>query len=194
MKEHRLELADIFRTHQKDFLNRWSRVLSRQQRKALHDIRHCRTAALGGHLQQCHRCGHRVILYNPGPHRHCPKCQAMAPARWLQQRQAELLPIPYFHVVFTLPQQIGQLALPNAKLIYTLLFRAASQTLLETAAEPRLLGASIEKAARIDWVVHVQPPFGGPERVLQYLARYTHRVAISNHRLRSLEPGRVTFE
>ena len=284
MKEHRLELADIFRTHQKDFLARWNRVLSRQQRKALRDIRDCRTAALGGHLQQCDRCGHRVILYNSCRNRHCPKCQAMARARWLQQRQTELLPVPYFHVVFTLPQQIGPLALQNAKQIYTILFRAASQTLLETAADPRLLGASIgflavlhtwgqnlhlhphlhcvvpgggisidgsrwitcpkssfflpvrvlshrfrkkflrqlcrafrkgmlclsgelrpladpaafrtlcEKAARIDWVVHVKPPFGGPERVLKYLARYTHRVAISNHRLRSLEQGRVTFE
>jgi hypothetical protein len=284
MKEHRLDLADIFRTHQKDFLARWSHVLSRQQRKALRAIRDCRTAALGGHLQQCDRCGHRVILYNSCRNRHCPKCQAMARARWLQQRQAELLPVPYFHVVFTLPQQVGQLALQNAKQIYTILFRAASQTLLETAAEPRLLGASIgflavlhtwgqnlhlhphlhcvvpgggispdgsrwircrkssfflpvrllsrrfrkkflrqlgqafrygrlrfsgelrsladlavfrtlcEKAARIDWVVHVKPPFGGPQRVLKYLARYTHRVAISNHRLRSLEQGRVTFE
>jgi hypothetical protein len=284
MKEHRLDLADIFRTHQKDFLARWSHVLSRQQRKALRAIRDCRTAALGGHLQQCDRCGHRVILYNSCRNRHCPKCQAMARARWLQQRQAELLPVPYFHVVFTLPQQVGQLALQNAKQIYTLLFRAASQTLLETAAEPRLLGASIgflailhtwgqnlhlhphlhcvvpgggispdgsrwircrkssfflpvrllsrrfrkkflrqlgqafrygrlrfsgelrcladpavfrtlcEKAARIDWVVHVKPPFGGPQRVLKYLARYTHRVAISNHRLRSLQQGRVTFE
>jgi hypothetical protein len=284
MKEHRLDLADIFRTHQKDFLARWSHVLSRQQRKALRAIRDCRTAALGGHLQQCDRCGHRVILYNSCRNRHCPKCQAMARARWLQQRQAELLPVPYFHVVFTLPQQVGQLALQNAKQIYTILFRAASQTLLETAAEPRLLGASIgflavlhtwgqnlhlhphlhcvvpgggispdgsrwircrkssfflpvrllsrrfrkkflrqlgqafrygrlrfsgelrsladlavfrtlcEKAARIDWVVHVKPPFGGPQCVLKYLARYTHRVAISNHRLRSLEQGRVAFE
>ena len=284
MKEHRLELADIFRTHQKDFLDRWNRVLSRHQRKALRDLRDCRTAALGGHLQECDRCGHRVILYNSCRNRHCPKCQAMARARWLQQRQAELLPVPYFHVVFTLPQQIGQLALHNAKQIYTILFRAASQTLLETAAAPRLLGASIgflavlhtwgqnlhlhphlhcvvpgggisldgsrwitcrkssfflpvrllshrfrqkflrqleqafrsgmlrlcgelrpladlaafrtlcEKAARSKWVVHVKPPFGGPERVLKYLARYTHRVAISNHRLQSLEQGRVTFE
>jgi hypothetical protein len=208
----------------------------------------------------------------------------MARARWLQQRQAELLPVPYFHVVFTLPQQIGQLALQNAKLIYTLLFQTASRTLLNTAAEPRLLGASIgflavlhtwgqnlhlhphlhcivpgggisldgsrwiacrkssfflpmrllsrrfrkmflralgrvfrkgalllsgelrslaepaafqalcDQAADRDWVVHVKPPFGGPERVLKYLARYTHRVAISNARLRSLENGRVTFD
>ncbi len=115
MKDHRLELADIFRTHQEDFLARWNPVLSRQQRRALRDIRDCRTAVLGGHLQQCDRCGHRVILYNSCRNRHCPKCQATARARWLAQRQAELLPVPYFHVVFTLPQQIGRLALQNAK-------------------------------------------------------------------------------
>ena len=143
MKEHRLELADIFRTHQKDFLARWNPVLSRQQKRALRDIRDCRTAALGGHLHECDRCGHRVILYNSCRNRHCPKCQATARARWLAQRQAELLPVPYFHVVFTLPQQIGRLAIQNAKPIYTILFRAAAQTLLETAADPRLLGASI---------------------------------------------------
>ena len=284
MKEHRLELADIFRTHQEDFRARWNPVLSRQQRRALRDIRDCRTAVLSGHLQQCNRCGHRVILYNSCRNRHCPKCQATARARWLAQRQAELLPVPYFHVVFTLPQQIGRLAPQNAKPIYNILFRAAAQTLLETAADPRLLGASIgflavlhtwgqnlhlhphlhcvvpgggisldgsrwiacpkssfflpvrvlsrrfrkkflrqlgralrkgtlrfsgellplaepaafralcEKAAQIEWVVHVKPPFGGPQRVLKYLARYTHRVAISNHRLQSLENGRVTFE
>jgi hypothetical protein len=284
MKTHRPELADVFRIHQRDFLRRWNRTLSRHQRKALRDIRDCRTAALGGHLQQCDRCGHRVVLYNSCRNRHCPKCQATARARWLAQRQAELLPVPYFHVVFTLPDQIGRLALQNAKPIYTILFRAASRTLLETAADPRLLGASIgflavlhtwgqnlhlhphlhcvvpgggispdgsrwiacrkssfflpvrvlsrrfrkkflrqlgqafrkgkfrlfgelqsltepaafqllcEKASEIEWVVHVKPPFGGPQRVLKYLARYTHRVAISNHRLRSLENGRVSFE
>jgi hypothetical protein len=284
VKAHRPELADVFRTHQSDFLARWNRVLSRQQRKALKDLQNCRTAALGGHLHQCDRCGHRVILYNSCRNRHCPKCQATARARWLEQRQAELLPVPYFHVVFTLPQQIGQLALQNARRIYNILFRAAAQTLLETAADPRLLGASIgflavlhtwgqnlhlhphlhcvvpgggispdgarwiacrkdsfflphlvlshrfrkkflwqlrqafrhgvlrfdgelqslaspaafqalcEKANEMEWVVHVKPPFGGPERVLKYLARYTHRVAISNHRLRALEDGRVSFE
>jgi hypothetical protein len=284
VKAHRPELADIFRTHQNDFLARWNPVLSREQRKALRDIRDCRTAALGGHLHKCDRCGHRVILYNSCRNRHCPKCQTTARARWLEQRQAELLPVPYFHVVFTLPQQIGRLALQNARILYNILFRAAAQTLLETAADPRLLGASIgflavlhtwgqnlhlhphlhcvvpgggispdgsrwiacrkdsfflphlvlshrfrkkflsqlrqafrhgtlhftgelrslaspaafealcEKAAEIEWVVHVKPPFGGPHCVLKYLARYTHRVAISNHRLRALENGYVSFE
>lgn len=284
MKPHRLELADVFRTHQDDFLARWNPVLSRQQRRALRDIRDCRTAVLGGHLHECDRCGHRVILYNSCRNRHCPKCQASARARWLAQRETELLPVPYFHVVFTLPQQIGHLALQNARPIYNILFRAAAQTLLETAADPRLLGASIgflavlhtwgqnlhlhphlhcvvpgggiapdgsrwiacrkdsfflpylllsqrfrkkflsqlrqafrhgvlrftgelrslaspaafealcEKAANIEWVVHIKPPFGGPRLVLKYLARYTHRVAISNHRLRTLQDGRVSFE
>ena len=283
MKPHQLELADIFCAHQEDFLARWNPVLSREQRRALRDIRDCRTAALGGHLHQCDQCGHRVILYNSCRNRHCPKCQATARARWLAQRETELLPVPYFHVVFTLPQELAHLALQNPKQIYTILFRAASQTLLEIAADPKHLGASIgflavlhtwgqnlhlhphlhcvvpgggispdgsrwiacrksfflpvrvlsrmfrkkflrylrnafrqgglhfsgalqsladppafqllcQKAAAIEWVVHAKPPFGGPQRVLKYLARYTHRVAISNHRLRSLENGRVSFD
>jgi hypothetical protein len=258
-------------------------VLSREQRRALRDIRDCRTAVLGGHLQQCDQCGHRVNVYNSCRNRHCPKCQATARAKWLAQRQAELLPAPYFHVVFTLPPQMGRLALQNAKLIYGLLFRAASQTLLEIAADPKHLGASIgflavlhtwgqnlrlhphlhcivpgggispdgsrwiacrksfflpvrvlsrlfrkkflrslraafrkddlhfagdlrdlaepaafrslcQQAVRNEWVVYAKPPFGGPERVLKYLARYTHRVAISNHRLRTLENARVSFD
>jgi putative transposase/transposase-like zinc-binding protein len=282
MTHPRLELADVIRTHQRDFLARWNHVLSREQKKALRNLRDCRTAALGGHLQQCDRCGHRVLLYNSCRNRHCNKCQATARARWLAQRQTELLPVPYFHVVFTLPQHIARLALQNAKQIYTILFRAASETMLTTAADPRHLGASIgflavlhtwgqnlhlhphlhcvvpgggispdgsrwiacrksfflpvrvlsrlfrkkflkslrsafckgalrlfgelaslkqptafralcHQAARIEWVVYAKPPFGGPERVLKYLARYTHRVAISNHRLQSLEDGRVSF-
>ncbi|HEV2464856.1 MAG TPA: IS91 family transposase [Acidobacteriaceae bacterium] len=277
-------MADIVRTHHGPLLARWNHVLSREQRKALGDIRDCRSAALGGRVEQCDRCGHRVILYNSCRNRHCPKCQAQARARWLAQRESELLPVPYFHVVFTLPSQIGRLALQNPKQIYTILFRCAARTLLDAAAEPRLLGASIgflavlhtwgqnlhlhphlhcvvpgggisldgtrwigcpkssfflpvrllshrfrtsflrslrrafrkgalrfhgelqalsepaafltlcDQAAAIDWVVHIKPPFGGPRRVLKYLARYTHRVAISNHRLRSLENGRVRFE
>ena len=277
-------MADIVRTHQADLLARWNHVLSREQRKALRDIRDCRTAALGGRVKQCDQCGHRVILYNSCRNRHCPKCQATARARWLAQREAELLPVPYFHVVFTLPSQIGRLALQNPRQIYAILFRTAAQTLLKTAADPRLLGASIgflavlhtwgqnlhlhphlhcvvpgggisldgsrwigcrkssfflpvrllshrfrkaflrslsrafrqgalhfygelkalseprafqtlcQQAAALDWVVHVKPPFGGPRRVLKYLARYTHRVAISNHRLHSLQNGRVHFE
>jgi len=277
-------MADIVRTHHADLLARWNHVLSREQRKALRNIRDCRSAALGGRVQQCDRCGHRVILYNSCRNRHCPKCQAQARARWLSQRESELLPVPYFHVIFTLPSQIGRLALQNPRQIYAILFRTAAATLLGAAADPRLLGASIgflavlhtwgqnlhlhphlhcvvpgggisldgsrwigcrkssfflpvhylshhfrerflhslkrafqkgslrfygdlaslaepaafaalcEKAEALQWVVHVKPPFGGPRRVLKYLARYTHRVAISNHRLRSLEDGHVSFE
>jgi hypothetical protein len=284
MSKHRLEVADVFRTHQADFLTRWGRVLSRQQRKAFENIRDCRTAALGGHVEHYDPCGHHLISYNSCRNRNCPKCQAAARAQWLAERQAELLPVEeYFHVVFTMPQQIAHLALQNADEIYRILFRAASETLLTIAADPRLLGAAIgflavlhtwgqnlhihphvhcvvpgggissdgsrwiacrksfflpsrvlsrlfrkkfliylrkafrkgklrfhgeleplvkppafqamcEKAGKIEWVVYAKRPFGGPEQVLKYLARYTHRVAISNSRLLALQDGRVTFQ
>jgi hypothetical protein len=286
MKEHRLEVADVFRTYEKDFFARWGHVLSPHQKKAFEAIRDCRTAALGGHVEsveQCDACGHLAISYNSCRDRHCPKCQAMARAKWLADRQTELLPVPYFHVVFTLPEEIGRLALQNAREIYGILFRAAAETLLTIAADPRRLGAAIgflavlhtwgqnlhlhphlhcvvpggglssdgdgwigcrkqsfflpvqvlssrfrnlfltylqkafeedrlgfygelaalSKPARFDalchrmkrikWVVFVKPPFGGPQQVLKYLARYTHRVAISNSRLLSMEDGCVTF-
>jgi hypothetical protein len=287
MSQDRLEVADVFRKYESAFFAQWGHVLSPQQRKAFEAIRDCRTAALGGHVEyveQCDECGHRVISYNSCRNRHCPKCQATARAKWLAERQAELLPVAYFHVVFTLPQKIGGLALQNAREIYSILFRAASETLLTIAADPKRLGAAIgflavlhtwgqnlhlhphlhcvvpgggispdgaswigcrkksfflpvevlssrfrkvflsylrkafqegklrfhgemaglakpaafetlcSEAERIKWVVHAKPPFGGPEQVLKYLARYTHRVAISNRRLLSMEDGRVTFE
>ena len=286
MTEHRLEVADVFRTYGDDFLARWERVVSRPQRKAFDDIRACRTAALGGHVDQCDRCGHCAISYNSCRNRSCPKCQGAARAQWLAEREAELLPVEYFHVVFTLPQQIARMALQNARRIYSILFRAVAETLLTIAADPQHLGAAIgflavlhswgqnlhlhphihcvvpgggispdhsrwipcrryrksfflpgqvlsrcfrkrfllhlrksfqqgklqfhgelewlaqpaafgalcQKAEGVDWVVYVKPPFGGPAQVLKYLARYTHRVAISNRRLLSMENGRVTFE
>ncbi len=282
MSEHRLEVADVFRTYEKDFFAQWGQVLSPQQRKAFQAIRDCRTAALGGHVEQCDECGHRVISYNSCRDRHCPKCQATSRAKWLAAREAELLPVPYFHVVFTLPQKIGGLALQNAREIYRILFRAVSETLLTIAADPRRLGAAIgflavlhtwgqnlhlhphlhcvvpgggigagarwvgcrksfflpvrvlsrlfrkkflihlrkafrkgklrfhgemaaltnpatfealcRQAGLIEWVVYAKPPFGGPRHVLKYLARYTHRVAISNRRLLSLQDGKVTFQ
>jgi Putative transposase/Transposase zinc-binding domain len=287
MREHRLEVADVFRTYQKEFFAQWGHVLGPHQRKAFEAIRDCRTAALGGHVEyveQCDTCGHLVISNNTCRDRHCPKCQALARAKWLAERETELLPVPYFHVVFTLPQKIGGLALQNAREIYGILFRAASETLLTIAADPKRLGAAIgflevlhtwgqnlhlhphlhcvvpgggispdrdrwigckkksfflpvkvlssrfrrlfliylrkaflegrlrfhgemaglaqpttfealcRQAGRIKWVIFVKPPFGGPEQVLKYLARYTHRVAISNRRLLSMEDGRVTFE
>jgi Putative transposase/Transposase zinc-binding domain len=286
MSQHRPEVADVFRTYEKDFFARWGHVLSPHQRKAFAAIRDCRTAALGGHVEyveQCDECGHRVISYNSCRNRHCPKCQASARAKWLTEREAELLPVPYFHVVFTLPVTIGGLARQNAREIYGILFRAASETLLTIAADPKRLGAAIgflavlhtwgqnlnlhphlhcvvpgggigpdgaswvgcrkqsfflpvhvlgvrfrnvfltylrktfhegklrfhgemaalakpaafeamcRRAQRKKWVVHSKPPFGGPQQVLKYLARYTHRVAISNSRIVSMEHGRVTF-
>jgi hypothetical protein len=287
MRERRLEVADVFRTYEKEFFAQWGHVLGPHQRKAFEAIRDCRTAALGGHVEyveQCDTCGHRVISYNSCRDRHCPKCQALARAKWLAERETELVPVPYFHIVFTLPQKIGGLALQNAREIYGILFRAASETLLTISADPKRLGAAIgflavlhtwgqnlhlhphlhcvvpgggispdglhwigckkksfflpvgvlssrfrnlfliclrkafqagrlkfhgemavlaspaafealcRQARRIKWVVFVKPPFGGPEQVLKYLARYTHRVAISNRRLVSMEEGQVTFE
>lgn len=282
MNEHRLELADVFRTHETDFLRAWGAVLSHPHKKALRDIRDCRTPALGGHLEE-YDCGHRIILYNSCRSRYCPKCQAMARAHWLAEREKELLPVPYFHVIFTLPQEIGRLALQNPRQIYSILFRAVSETLLTIAADPKRLGAAIgflavlhtwgqnlhihphihcvvpgggiapdgshwiacrksfflyvgalsalfrkkfliylreafrqgklrfhgelaplaqldafealcHKAGKIKWVAYAKAPFGGPEQVLKYLARYTHRVAISNSRLVSLENSHVTFQ
>ena len=286
MREQGLELADVFRRYEGDFFARWGHVLDAHQRKAFEAIRDCRTAALGGHVEyveQCDTCGHQVISYNSCRDRHCPKCQAMARAKWLADRQTELLPVPYFHVVFALPQQIGGLALQNAREIYRILFRAVSETLLTIAADPKHLGAAIgflavlhtwgqnlhlhphlhcvvpgggigpdgsswvgcrpsfflpvrvlsrlfrnkflsylreafregklqfhgemaqlampdafedlcRQAATIEWVVYAKPPFGGPEQVLKYLARYTHRVAISNSRILSIDGGKVTFK
>jgi len=287
MREHRLEVADVFRTHEKEFFAQWGPVLGSHQRKAFRAIRDCRTAALGAHaefVEQCDTCGHRAIAYNSCRNRHCPKCQPSARARWLADREAELLPVPYFHVVFTLPGRIGELALQNPREIYGILFHAASETLLSIAADPQRLGAAIgflavlhtwgqnlhlhphlhcvvpggglgpngakwipcrkyffflpvrvlsrrfrnlfllylrrafrdrklkfhgemsglnqpaaledlcRHARRTEWVVFAKPPFGGPEQVLKYLARYTHRVAISNRRLSSMEEGRVSFQ
>src|ERR1700738_201315 len=146
MSEHRLEVADGFRKYGSDFFAQWGHVLGAHQRKAFEAIRDCRTAALGGHVEyveQCDTCGHRLISYNSCRHRHCPHCQAMSRAKWLAEREAELLPVPYFHVVFTLPQKIGGLALQNAREIYRILFRAVSETLLTIAADPKHLGAAI---------------------------------------------------
>src|ERR1035438_7301582 len=142
----RPEVADIFRTYEKDFFARWGHVLNPQQRKAFAAIRDCRTAALGGHVEyveQCDTFGHLAISYNSCRNRSCPKCQAMARAKWLAAREGELLPVPYFHVVFTLPREIGTLALQNAREIYNILFRAASETLLTIAADPKRLGAAV---------------------------------------------------
>jgi hypothetical protein len=278
-----LEVADLVRTAGTPFIERNRHWLRWAHIKVLLAIARCRTAALGGHIDECTRCGHRAaISYNSCRNRHCPKCQTSARERWIQARCRELLPSPYVHVVFTLPPQLASLALQNKKVIYGLLLRASAETLLEVARNPRHLGAEIGffsvlhtwnqklqlhphvhcvipagglsldrtrwvrsrprfflpiqvlrrvfrgkfvaglKSAfqqeqlhlsgnlaflaepkifaswlrplfRKDWIVYCKPPFGGPEYVLHYLGRYTHRVAISNHRLISFEGGQVTF-
>jgi hypothetical protein len=136
-----LEVADIFRQHGYDF--RLTHTLLPEQRRVMRAIERCRTASLGGHVEQCDACGHQRIAYNSCRNRHCPKCQSLAKARWLQARLDELLPVEYFHVVFTLPEQLASVALQNKRVVYNLLFSAASETLRTIAADPRHLGADI---------------------------------------------------
>jgi hypothetical protein len=278
-----LEVADIVRAHGEEFRQAHAASLSAAQKRVLRAIETCRTAALGGHLERCDQCGHERNAYNSCANRHCPKCQSLARAEWLEKRRAELLPVEYHHVVFTLPGRLTALALQNKKQMYGLLFRATAETLLSIAADQKHLGAHIgffcilhswgqtlthhphlhcvvpgggislngsrwvacrrphfflpvrvlscrfrrlylrylEQAytagklqfhgelrylsepqafarylaplRKIKWVVYSKPPFGGPERVLDYLGRYTHRVAISNNRLKELKDGQVTF-
>ena len=138
-----LEVADIVRAQGNRFIENNRRWISALHCKVLRAIAHCRTAALGGHRDQCPRCGHRAISYNSCRNRHCPKCQNGARDKWLAARQHELLAVPYVHVVFTLPHQLSQLMLQNKKVLYDLLFRASAETLLEVAADPKHLGAQI---------------------------------------------------
>lgn len=276
-----LELADIFREHGPAY--RQSRSLPRDQLRVMRAIEICRTAALGGHLEKCSDCSHTRNSYNSCRNRHCPKCQSLARAEWVESRKLELLPVEYFHVVFTLPEPIAQMALQNKALVYNILFRASAETLLTIAGDPKHLGAGIgffsvlhtwgqnllhhphvhcvvpggglspdrdrwiacrpgfflpvrvlsrlfrrlflerfQKAfdqgelnffgdlkplqnpqvftqylaplKEGEWVVYAKPPFGGPRQVLEYLGRYTHRVAISNQRLLSMENGQVSFQ
>jgi hypothetical protein len=278
-----LEVADIIRSAGAAFIERNRQWICWKHVKVLLAIARCRTAALGGHVDECTRCGHRAtISYNSCRNRHCPKCQTAAREQWIAARQKELLPTRYMHVVFTLPRRLAPLVLQNKKVLYDLLFRTSAETLLEVARDPRLLGAELgffsvlhtwsqqlrihphihcvipagglspdhtrwirsrekyflpkEVLAEVfrgkfvdalkrafqegqlnfqanlrllaqpkifaawlrplhrqDWVVYLKRPFGGPEYVLQYLGRYTHRVAISNHRLVSFKDGQVTF-
>ena len=141
MTRPRLEVADVFRSHADEYLTTYGGTTAR--RRVLRAVENCRTAALGGHLAACDQCGHRQIAYNSCRNRHCPKCQGSACARWMQARAEELLPVPYFHLVFTLPAALAPLALQNRQLLYGLLFQAASRTLLEIAADPRHLGEKI---------------------------------------------------
>ncbi len=277
-----IEVADIVRRTGNSFWEQQQSHLAWPHRKVLDAIARCRTAALGGLRDQCVRCGHQAISFNSCRNRHCPKCQANARAKWLAARSAELLPVPYFHVVFTLPHELSALVLQNKRLLYDLLYRTSAATMLELARDPKHLGADIgflgvlhtwgqnlehhphvhyivpagglaldgsrwvdssprfflpvhalsrvfrgkfvaglkllvaenklqfhgsqrhlaalggfarfvRQLYRQDWVVYAKPPFGGPEHVLNYLARYTHRVAISNHRLVAFANDRVSF-
>ncbi len=278
-----LEVADIFRAHGPAWREAQAGHLSLGQLKVMSAIERCRTAALGGHVAQCEDCTHTRIAYNSCRNRHCPKCQGAAAKDWLAAREAELLPVPYCHVVFTLPAQIADIAYQNKAQVYDILFKATAETLLGIAADPRHLGARIgftavlhswgsalthhphlhcivpgggisldgerwvscrprfflpvrvlsrlfrrlflERLAaahdagrlkffgdhahladalafarylrplrKVEWVVYAKPPFGGPEAVLAYLSRYTHRVAISNSRLIVLDDKQVTFK
>lgn len=276
------EVADVIRRIGSKFFERYRHSLTWAQVKVLKAIVRCRTAALGGHRDRCQRCGYQAISYNSCRNRHCPKCQTNAREKWLRRRQQELLPVGYYHLVFSIPHTLVPMVWQNKKVLFTLLFEAAAATLLEVAADPKHLGAEIgflsilhtwgqtlqphphlhcvvpggglspdhqrwiasrphfflpvkvlsrvfrgkfvdglRRAARAgrltfhgeclplasphafaaflrtlfreDWVVYAKPPFGGPEHVLQYLARYTHRVAISNHRILSVTDSHVTF-
>src|SRR5215207_4089516 len=171
MTPHRLEVADVFRDHGGAFLDRYGDTLSPEQRRALRDIAACRTAALGGHVEECDRCGHQRIAYNSCRNRHCPKCQATAAAQWMEARAAESLPVETFHVVFTLPAMLGPIALQNPREVYGLLYRAAAETLQRIAADPKHLGAEIGVLAVLHtWGqnlqhhphVHCVVPGGGP--------------------------------
>ncbi len=272
-----LELADIFRAYGQTYVNNHS--LCSQQYKAIRAIIACRTAVLGGHVSRCTNCEYEVISYNSCRNRHCPKCQAMQKERWINARQAELLPVEYFHVVFTLPHGLNPLAQGKPAIIYNLLFQAASETLLQFSLNPKWLGATpsitmvlhtwgqtldqhihvhcvisggglmkngqwtnckkgflfpvralsnvfrgkyleqlkialnnkdihlpndktssagiqefISLLYQSDWVAYAKPPFAGPEQVLAYLGRYTHRIAIGNQRLVSLQQDSVSFK
>jgi hypothetical protein len=276
------EVADIIRQHGDRFIETHGAWLTSQHRRVLRALARCRTAALGGHLDRCAGCDYRAISYNSCRNRHCPKCLTHARDQWLAERQQELLPVSYHHVVFTLPHELSWLALQNKTVVYDLLFRASAATLLEVAVDPKHLGAAIGFLSvlhtwgqnllhhphvhcvipvgglspdrtrwvyprypfflpvkvlsrvfrgkfvaglrrafrrgrlsfpgrlrdladplafrallrglfRRDWVVYAKPPFGGPVHVLHYLARYTHRVAISNHRIVNVAEDQVTF-
>jgi len=281
MSRPAVEVADLLREQGDRFMDQ-SPWLNYQQLTVLRAITRCRTAALGGHLDLCSKCGHQAISYNSCRNRHCPKCQAQARQRWIAAREKEVLPVPYFHVVFTLPHELNALCSRNARVLYDLLFQCSAAAMLEMAANPKQLGARIgfisvlhtwgqnlllhphvhcivpagglspdhqrwvhpkyafflpvdalsvvfrakfvdelrkafyrrklvfsgataelrnpkrfnafvDSLFRQKWVVYAKPAFGGPTQVLRYLGRYTHRVAISNHRLLAFDGEQVTF-
>jgi hypothetical protein len=276
------EVADVFRHYGDAYREQHDAALCTAQRRVMTAIELCRTAALGGHVEQCDQCDHQRISFNSCRNRHCPKCQSLARAQWLEDRRAELLNTQYFHVVFTLPQEIAAIAYQNKARVYGILFRAAAETLITIAADPKHLGAQVgffavlhtwgqnllhhphlhcvvaggglspdgtrwiscrpgfflpvqvlshlfrrlflgylqqafdagelqffasleplrERPAFLrclapiryaPWVVYAKPPFAGPEQVLEYVGRYTHRVALSNNRLLDIADGMVRF-
>ncbi len=276
------EVADIFRRYGAAWREQHWTSLSTERRAAMTAIERCRTAALGGHVEQCDRCGEQRIAYNSCRSRSCPKCQSLARAEWIEARRAELLDTQYFHVVFTVPDEVAAIAFQNAGAVYDILFRAAAETLRTIAADPRHLGAELgffavlhtwgqslthhphlhcvvpggglspdgnhwiacrpgfflpvavlsrlfrrlflealqkaftagelrffsslkglhdpatfrrylDRVRQINWVVYAKPPFAGAEQVLNYVGRYTHRVAIANNRIIDIEGGKVRF-
>ena len=283
MSRPRFEVADVVRIAGDRFRHRYWRALAWPQEKVLNAITRCRTAALGGNRKRCEHCGHDMVLYHSCRNRHCPKCQTQARNTWIEKRQQELLPVGYFHLVFSVPHQLVPLIWQNKRALYRLLFHASAAALIEVSAKRKYLGAEagflsilhtwgqtlerhphihcvvpgggpspdhdrwihpsrsdflvpvrklsavfrekfmdglteargnkmllfhgacrdladpsrfqqfIEDLRNRDWVVYAKPPFGGPEHVLQYLARYTHRVAISNHRIVGVTADGVTF-
>jgi len=282
VSRHALEVADIFRSHGGQWRKAKAGHISLAQLKVMSAIERCRTAALGGHVLACQNCGHSHVAYNSCRNRHCPKCQGAAARDWLDARRAELLPVPYFHVVFTVPGAIADIAYQNKAVVYDILFKAAARTVLTIAADPKHLGARLGITAvlhswgsamthhphvhmivpgggiapdgghwvacrpgfflpvrvlsrlfrrlfleqleaayqagrlsffgkrrslakpkafhatlaplrKADWVVYAKQPFAGPDAVLTYLARYTHRVAIANRRLVAVDDNTVAF-
>jgi hypothetical protein len=278
----KLEVADILRRYGATYRDEHETSLSAAQRRVMRAITACRTAALGGHVEACDSCEHQRIAYNSCANRHCPKCQSLARAQWIEQRQADLLDTQYFHVVFTLPEEVAAIAYQNKGVVYNLLFAATAETLRTIAADPKHLGAEIGFFAVLhtwgqnlmhhphlhcvvpggglsadgqqwtacrpgfflpvrvlsrffrrrflemlqqafdrgeleffsalqklgergafrryldplrdkEWVVYAKAPFAGPQQVLDYVGRYTHRVAISNNRLLNIEDGQVAF-
>ncbi|MGH9555423.1 MAG: IS91 family transposase, partial [Terriglobales bacterium] len=143
MDRPKLEVGDVFRRYGEAYRQQHGASLSTAQRRVMHAIEVCRTAALGGHVEECDQCGHERICYNSCGDRHCPKCQSLARAKWIEDRQAELLDTQYFHVVFTVPEQIAVIAYQNEEVVYRILFRAAAKTLRTIAADPKRLGAEI---------------------------------------------------
>jgi Putative transposase/Transposase zinc-binding domain len=282
MDRPKLEVADVFRRYGEAFRQKHGASMSSEQRRVMTAIEVCRTAALGGHLERCDQCDHERNCFNSCRDRHCPKCQSLARAQWIENRQAELLDCPYFHIVFTVPDEIATIAYQNKEVVYDILFHTSAETLKTIAADAKHLGAEIgffavlhtwgqnllhhphlhcvvpggglspdgrrwircrakfflpvrvlsrlfrrlfleslekvflagklrffaslgslrepqafaEQIARAknsEWVVYSKRPFAGPEQVLDYVGRYTHRVAICNNRLASIDGGRVQF-